>query len=258
MLVPAPVPPIITFTTDFGLQDHYVATMKAAALRHCPHACLIDVTHQVPRHDIPCGSIMLERAVDGFPAGTVHLCVVDPGVGTDRKLLVVRTSGQLVVCPDNGLITWTWRLHGGKAQQIVWHPTAASAVFHGRDILAPVAGMLASRKSLGELVRPLKRPVLLDVAPVERLARKGIVIHIDAFGNATTNIPVSSIQPQRLKAVRVGKTSVGKLKRTYSDVPPGRSLAVIGSSGLLEIAVRDGSARDQLMIKVGDEVVLER
>src|SRR2546421_484338 len=132
--------PIITLTSDFGLADFYVAAMKAVLIRHCPQARLIDITHQVPRHDILCGSITLERAVDGFPAGTVHLAVVDPGVGTDRRLLVTELHRQLVVCPDNGLITWPLRLHGpGKFYQITWRPTRQSSTFHGRDILAPVA-----------------------------------------------------------------------------------------------------------------------
>src|SRR3954462_3986105 len=101
--------PIITLTSDFGLADFYVAAMKAVLLRGCPEARLIDVTHQVPRHDVLCGSITLERAVDGFPPGTVHLAVVDPGVGSDRRLLVALVNDQLIVAPDDGLITWPWR-----------------------------------------------------------------------------------------------------------------------------------------------------
>src|SRR5690349_14732556 len=107
---PPPRPrPIVTLTTDFGLRDAYVAQMKAVLVRECPHVRLIDVTHDVPRHDILCGSITLERAVDGFPPGTVHLAVVDPGVGTDRRMIVAQVKDQFVVCPDNGLITWSWR-----------------------------------------------------------------------------------------------------------------------------------------------------
>ena len=109
----ATVRPIVTLTSDFGTVDFYVAAMKAALLRTCPDARLIDVTHGVPRHDILCGSITLERAVDGFPPGTVHLAVVDPGVGTARRILVTRVKEQTVVCPDNGLVTWAWRRHGG-------------------------------------------------------------------------------------------------------------------------------------------------
>src|SRR5687768_18436880 len=123
---PAPSPPpsytgrpIITLTSDFGTSDFYVAAMKAVLLRACPEARLIDVTHAVPRHDVLCGSITLERAVDGFPPGTIHLAVIDPGVGTGRRLLVAELNGQTVVCPDNGLITWPWhRLGPGRAHEI--------------------------------------------------------------------------------------------------------------------------------------------
>src|SRR5687768_18535742 len=117
---PAPSPPpsytgrpIITLTSDFGTSDFYVAAMKAVLLRACPDARLVDVTHAVPRHDILCGSIALERAVDGFPPNTTHLAVVDPGVGTDRRLIVAEVNHQRIVCPDNGLITWTWRRQPG-------------------------------------------------------------------------------------------------------------------------------------------------
>src|SRR5262245_40267933 len=144
--------PLITLTSDFGLQDHYVAAMKAVLIKECPAARLIDVTHTVPRHDILCASITLERAVDGFPPGTVHLAVVDPGVGTDRRLIVAKIREQYVVCPDNGLITWTWRVHSDapptpgqsaappravppQAPQITWRPKSSSTTFHGRDIL---------------------------------------------------------------------------------------------------------------------------
>src|SRR4051812_10984212 len=106
---PANPRPIVTLTTDFGTTDAYVAVLKAALIKRCTQVRLIDVTHGVPRHDILCGSITLERAVDGFPPGTIHVCVVDPGVGTDRRILIVHAKDQLIVCPDNGLITWTWR-----------------------------------------------------------------------------------------------------------------------------------------------------
>src|SRR5688500_2236601 len=144
--------PIVTLTTDFGTSDFYVAAMKAVLIRHCPEVRLIDVTHAVPRHDILCGSITLERAVSGFPEGTIHLAVVDPGVGTDRRLLVTRLNDQLIVCPDNGLITWPWhRLGPGEAFELTWRPAKSSETFHGRDVMAPVAGMLADGKALHTL-----------------------------------------------------------------------------------------------------------
>jgi S-adenosylmethionine hydrolase len=250
--------PIITLTTDFGLSDHYVAAMKGVLIREFPDARLIDVTHNVPRHDILCGSITLERAIDGFVPETVHLAVVDPGVGTDRRLIVARIRDQYVVCPDNGLITWSWRVHGGEwAREITWRPTLSSATFHGRDILAPIAARIARGEDLSTFSRPIDNPILLDLAPAEAGIVLGRVIHIDHFGNATTNIRQDAMRAHPTASVKVHRRVIGKLKRTYWDVAPGKPLALIGSSGLLEIAVRDGSARDDLKIQVGDEVAIK-
>ncbi len=250
--------PIITLTSDFGLRDFYVAAMKAVLIRHAPDARLIDVTHEVPRHDILCGSITLERAVDGFLPGTVHLAVVDPGVGTDRRLIITQIHRQTIVCPDNGLITWAARLHGpAKVFEITWRPERAeSNTFHGRDILAPIAGMLAAGQDIAKLMRAIDDPILLDTAPAQASDRNGSVIQIDHFGNATTNIRHESLRKRGQIIVRVNGRAVGRLKRTYSDVAPGEALALIGSSGLLELAVRDGSAAQSLKLRVGDEVVL--
>ena len=266
---PSPVPPvlppsyagrpIVTLTTDFGTSDYYVAAMKAVLLRACPEARLIDVTHAVPRHDILCGSITLERAVDGFPPGTTHLAVVDPGVGTDRRLLVAEIKSQRVVCPDNGLITWAWRRHGGgNAFDLTWRPSQEpSHTFHGRDIMAPVAGMLAAGVRVKSVARPIDRPTLLDVTPTDGAAGSARIIHVDCFGNATTDLSHELLGDRRLKAVRVKGRDLGRLRRTYWDVPPGKPLALIGSSGLLEIAVRDGSAAQDLGLRVGDQVNVE-
>jgi len=250
--------PIITLTTDFGLRDYYVAAMKAVLISACPDARLIDITHQVPRHDILCGSITLERAIDGFPKNTVHLAVIDPGVGTDRKILIVEIGGQFVVCPDNGLITWAWRQHPkAAAHELTWRPGFTSSTFHGRDIMAPVAGMLASGRKPAAISRPLDEPVLLDVSPSSLDEHAGQVIHIDTFGNATTNIAHERLRKLVFKDVKIKGRKIGKLKRTYWDVAPGKAIALIGSSGLLEIAVRDGDASKMLKLKVGDEVVLQ-
>jgi S-adenosylmethionine hydrolase len=250
---------IITFTTDFGLSDAYAAVMKAAVLRHCDDALLIDITHQVPPQDILCGSITLERAVDGFPSGTLHLAVVDPGVGTDRRMLICELNEQIVICPDNGLITWSWRLHpGGRAHEIRWRPERPpSRTFHGRDIFAPVAGMLAAGTKIASLAEPVSDPVLLEVTPIAKNEQTGAIIHLDHYGNATTNIGYQIIQAKQPRHIRVKRRQIGALKKTYCDVPPGEPLALIGSSGLLEIAVRDGSAAKALRLKVGDEVSVQ-
>lgn len=249
--------PIITLTTDFGLRDYYAAAMKAVLIQRCPTARLIDVTHQVPRHDILCGSITLERAIDGFPPGTVHLAVVDPGVGTDRKILIVQIQRQTVVCPDNGLVTWAWRLHfPAKGYELTWRPRQTSQTFHGRDIMAPVAGMLAEGEKVTSLARPIHEPILLNVFPQSAGARRGNIIHFDCFGNATTNIGYDILREREFKQVLVKGRKLGNLKKTYWDVAPGKALALIGSSGLLEIAVRDGDAARQLKLSIGDDVQL--
>lgn len=249
---------LVTFLSDFGTRDAYAASMKAAVLKICRDARLIDITHHVPRHDVQCGSITLERAIDGFLPGSVHVAVVDPGVGTGRRILVVEIAKQVVVCPDNGLITWAWRCHpGGKAYELTWRPSkAASDVFHGRDIMAPAAAKIAAGEAIRSLARPIDDPVLLDIQPSDKPTR-GRVIHIDHFGNATTNLVYDRLRSLTIKTVKARGRSVGTLKRTYRDVAPGKPLALIGSSGLLEIAVRDGSAAEKLKIKVGDEVTIK-
>lgn len=245
--------PIITLTSDFGLQDHYVAAMKAVLLRHCSDAHLIDLTHQIPRHDVLCGSIMLERAVASFPPGTIHLAVVDPGVGTHRRILVVKLARQTVVCPDNGLITWAWRLHQpARAYRLEWRPRQFSQTFHGRDIMAPVAGKLAAGATITALAKPIDDPVFLDLSPASGL--RGQIIYIDSFGNAVTNVLASALQG--VAAVKIKGRHRVPVKRTYQDVAPGRPLALVGSSGLLEIAVCQGHAADLLKLKVGDPLIL--
>ena len=165
---------------------------------------------------------------------------------------------QFVVAPDNGLITWPWRRHGGgEAFELTWRPKGVIGhTFHGRDILAPAAAQLACGTAPRFLGKPIDDPILLDVAPAQTPATQGQIIHVDHFGNATTNIPVDVLGPRPQATVHVNRRAIGKLKKTYWDVAPGKPLALIGSSGLLEIAVRDGSARDDLNVHVGDAVAL--
>jgi S-adenosyl-L-methionine hydrolase (adenosine-forming) len=249
--------PVVTLSSDFGLADAYVAAMKAAILREAPQARLVDISHLIPPHDILYGSFILERAIDAFEAGTIHLAVVDPGVGTRRKILAVEIHGQIVICPDNGLITWSWRKwKGGKARELTWRPKQISGTFHGRDIMAPATGMLAGGKAIEDLARRKASPVLLDVSPATASAKVGKIIYIDRFGNAITNIPANAVVDRR-REVHVGESNLGRIRKTYGDVEAGALLALVGSAGLLEIAVRDGSAARDLRLRVGDEVWLE-
>ncbi len=252
--------PIVTLTSDFGLSDAYVAAMKGAILRECPSAVLVDVTHNVPPGDLLCGSVLLERAVDGFGAGAVHLAVVDPGVGSDRRILLVRIRGSIVVCPDNGLITWALRRYGpAKISKLIWKPAKkVSDTFHGRDIMGPVAGMLAAGTKPGKLGQVIDDPILLDVALAKKPVKAGSIIHIDHFGNAVTNIARESLTSVGAIAVRIGRKRIGPVKRTYADVAPGKTLALFGSAGLLEIAMRDGSAAQKLRLRIGDVVTIDQ
>ena len=243
--------PIVTLTTDFGLADAYVSQMKAVILRENPDARLIDITHLIAPQDVLAGSIALERAIAAFEPGTIHLAVIDPGVGTPRQILIAEINRQRIVCPDNGLITWVWRRHSGaRASRLTWRPNTFSAAFHGRDIMAPIAGKLSRGAPVESLAESIDDLVLLDIAPS---SHKGQIIHIDHFGNATTNLLSGAAVGAKVK---VGRRLFDKVHHTYSDVSPGKPLALIGSSDLVEIAVRNGSAAQKLKLRVGDVVTL--
>lgn len=170
----------------------------------------------------------------------------------------VELNNQTIVCPDNGLITWAWRRLGlGRVHELTWRPRTFSNTFHGRDIMSPAAGMLAAGAAICDLARPIDDPILLDVAPADRQSALAHVIHVDAFGNATTNMDYETVREFGQRAFRAKGRTLGPLKRTYWDAAPGEPLALIGSSGLLEVAVRDGSAAEELKLGVGDEVIVE-
>lgn len=244
--------PIITLTTDFGSADAYVAEMKAAIYSANTDVLIVDVSHEIPPQDVLGGSITLERAVRSFPAGTIHVAVIDPGVGTRRRLIRTSVCGQIIVCPDNGLITWTIRRHGGATfEEILWRPRVYSNTFHGRDVLAPFAAMIANGQIEAKMTQAIEAVALLDIAPA-MTPGDARVIHVDHFGNCTTNVPAELVHV--LSRVRVKGVEIGPLRQTYADVNRGEALAIVGSSGLLEVAVRDGSAAAELGLSVGDVI----
>ncbi len=247
--------PIITFTSDFGIADAYVAQVKAVMLRRCPGATVIDITHLIAAQDIAGGSLALERAVASFGAGTVHLAVIDPGVGTSRRILVTNVADQWIVCPDNGLITWTWRRHGGgRCHELTWRPPVEpSEVFHARDIMGPVVGLIAAGDR-GVFDPSDIEPILLEMHLSQDPAA-GRIIHIDHFGNATTNIPGELLGAGSTVFYR--RCAIGPIRSTYAEVAHGDRIALVGSSGLLEIAVNRGSAAVTLGVCVGDRVVVK-
>jgi len=258
---------IVTLTTDFGLRDAYVAEMKGVMLGLARAAGqslqLVDVTHEVERHDITEGALALEAAAPFFPRGTVHLAVVDPGVGTARRGVALATDGHLFVGPDNGLFTPFLTAGGWRAFEIAeadYRLPMVSRTFHGRDLFAPAAAHLALGLDPARLGPAIGDPVQLAWPQVRAVAGAvaGAVVHTDRFGNLITSIHARSVEPLDASVViRVGGREV-PLAGTYADLPEGRPGALVGSGGRLEIAVREGSAATLLRALRGTPVVVSR
>jgi S-adenosylmethionine hydrolase len=243
--------PIITLLTDFGLSDSYVAEVKGMLLSRAPGATLVDVSHQVAPGDLRAGQYLLARAWHRFPAGTVHLAVVDPGVGTARRALAAEAAGHRLVAPDNGLLSF---LPDAARFVSLPLPEGAAPTFHGRDLFAPAAAALAMGAALEDLGTPItdasRSP--LPAPHHDGVAVVGEVLHVDRFGTLISNIPGGEVEPG--VRIRVEGTDVGALRRTFRDAERGAVVAVVGSGGTVEIAVRDGSAARLLGVGVGAEV----
>ena len=242
--------PLITLLTDFGTADSYVAEVKAVLLSRAPGATLVDVTHQVSPGDVRAGQYLLARAWRRFPAGTVHLAVVDPGVGTARRALAASEGGHWFVAPDNGLLSFL------QSPRFVSLPIPAGAAptFHGRDVFAPAAAALASGARLEDLGSPITDP---NHSPLPTPHHDGVgvvgeVLYLDRFGTLISNIPGAQVEPG--VRIRVAGTDVGVVRRTFGDVERGTLVAFVGSGGTVEVAVRDGSAARLLGVGVGAEV----
>jgi S-adenosyl-L-methionine hydrolase (adenosine-forming) len=256
---------VITITTDFGHQGPFVGVMKGCILTRFPAARLIDLTHEIVVHWPAEAGFWLARAYSYFPPGSVHLAVVDPGVGTARSIVVVRAGGHYFVAPDNGLLAPVVARARDALIVRVGNPQLASigvhrpsATFHGRDILAPLAAELASGRrqpqELGEAVGSLV-PSWVDDPTVEARSVNGVVITIDHFGNLITNIDAALIERFRLPLVHAGNHSF-PLLRTYGDTRPGGYLALVNSFGVIEIARAEDSAAEGLGLSRGAPVVV--
>jgi S-adenosylmethionine hydrolase len=246
--------PIVTLLTDFGTADSYVAEIKARVLAAAPDAALVDVTHAVPPGDVRAAAYLLGRTWHRFPAGTVHLAIVDPGVGTARAALAVGGGGHWFVGPDNGLFTPVLREHEVEVVALPV-PDGASPTFHGRDLFAPAAAALARRVSLHLLGRPfLSIPERLVYAEprYEGKSVVGEIVYVDRFGTLVTNLTLETVPDYAV--LEVEGLEIGRLRRTYGDVPTGGLLAYEGSGGAIEIAVRDGSAARRLGLGVGGRI----
>ncbi len=259
---------IVTLLSDFGLRDPYVAEMKAVILSICPDVTIVDISHEIRKFDVRMGAFILAQATPYFPDKTVHLAVVDPGVGTKRRPMVVETKRSLYVGPDNGLLMLSAKTEEVNCIYEIINPKYMlkniSTTFHGRDVFSPAAAHLANGVPPSYFGPEIHNPVIPSFAkPVsQNKEMRGEVIHIDSFGNVITNITMKDITQLNIKK---GETLLVRLKSkdvvlrfciAYGEVPPNTPLAVIGSSGFLEVSVNQGDASRVFNVQLGDAVVL--
>ncbi len=260
-------PRLITLLTDFGSRDGYVGAMKGVIARFAPEARVVDICHEIHPQDIRRAGIVWAEAVRFFPEASVHVAVVDPGVGTRRRILGFEARGSVFLAADNGLIGYVLgrreirRSVEVKCRELFLTPV--SSTFHGRDIFAPIAARLSMGLDLDAL-GPHARSFRFETLPRPRISRRrlrgkervlarGEVVHVDAFGNAITNL--RRLEGSKLEALETGGGRIRGLSRAYADVEPGEVLALVASSGFLEIAVNGGSAVESLRLRRGDPVV---
>jgi S-adenosylmethionine hydrolase len=253
---------IVALLTDFGLRDPYVGVMKGVILSVHPDARIIDLSHDVPSQAVLEAYFLLSNTYRYFPVGTVFVAVVDPGVGTDRAILAVETGRYLFLAPDNGLLGFLEK--EGAIRRIVrvqekkYFLQPVSNTFHGRDIFAPVAGHLSRGLNPGRL-GPEVDTLVRIAPPAPQVTREGVirgeVVRVDHFGNLITNIPADSLAQVGGKLeIRVGRSVLRNISRSYGDAPKGKLIAVIGSTGHLEISVNQGNAQKKTGARVGAPV----
>ncbi len=254
---------IITLLTDFGTQDHYVACMKGVMLSLNPNLHFVDISHLIPPQDVQSGAFTLGQCYRYFPPGTIHLAIVDPGVGTDRKAIIVESGAHYFVAPDNGLLTYVLEQEEGyEAFEITadhYFRKPVSATFHGRDVFAPIAARISKDIPLHQFGPPLPAPVRLKIPSLTRVRDsliQGAVLAADRFGNLITNLkpedlPVYGGAGGRKCRILVAGKEIASFRKTFGEGGPGEMFVVPGSSGFLEIVVRNGSAAASLGLAPG-------
>lgn len=266
------VRPIVGLLTDFGTQDHYAGALRGAVLAAVPEAQVVDLTHEVPPHDLRAGALALEAAYTAFPAGAAFVAVVDPGVGSERRGVAVAAGGYFFVGPDNGLFTPILgafpeaRVHEITNAGLFRHQVAPT--FHARDVFGPVAARLAAGMPLEEVGPPIPDPVTLALPRPKRLAAgswQGEVIHVDRFGGLVTSIAredfaemLAAVAGDPSELLVLVEDAVLPIVRTYAEVAEGEPCALVGSAGRLEIAVNRGSAARVIGASVGTPVRVRR
>ncbi len=259
--------PIVTLTTDYGTTDHLVGVLKGVILRIMPTATLVDISHHVTPYDLLDGALTIGTAYRYFPPRTIHLVVVDPGVGTQRRPILVSGEQQYFVAPDNGVLSL---VYDRESAITVRHITAehyflnpVSSTFHGRDVFAPVAAWLAKTyqtETMGEEIADYIRFAFPRPKP-DGAGLKGVVLRVDHFGNLMTNFTAEDLSPETIAAgkieLEIGPKRVEKLTQTFAQGEKGEPVAILGSSGFLEIAVNKGHAARALGANRGAEVTLK-
>jgi S-adenosylmethionine hydrolase len=256
---------MITLMTDFGTSDHYVGVMKGVILNINPQVEIVDITHAIPPQDILGAAFLIDSTYRYFPSGTIHVVVVDPGVGSERRAIVCQTETAYFVCPDNGLLTHI--LHNEKHAHAVAVENSAyflpqvSNTFHGRDIFAPVAAHLSRGVPISELGNPVTQPVQLAL-PKPQVTEEmviGHIIWIDSFGNLVTDISreiLESLEGQNGVVIHAGSAKIDHFNRSYAESEIGEVLAIIGSFNRLEISINQGNAAQVLGLKRGDTITI--
>lgn len=255
---------LVSLTTDFG-DGAYVGALRGSILQVAPDTRIVDVTHHVPAHDVVQGAIALLAAAPYFPRGTVHVCVVDPGVGTARRPVVVEADGMLFVGPDNGVLMPAAERMGFRRALLLDKPefwrTRVSPVFHGRDIFGPVAAHLARGVDPSRVGTKVDDPVRLDFGHPKRGADGALdakVLTIDSFGNVTTNVPEPDAPPAgtRVSAEAGSRRATVPMRKTYGEASVGEDVLLVGSSGFVELAVSRGRADERWGLRAGDGLKL--
>jgi S-adenosyl-L-methionine hydrolase (adenosine-forming) len=256
---PAHAPGRITLLTDFGTADGYAAAMRGVIASIAAGVAVDDASHDIPPGDVTAAAWALARYWRLYPQGTVHVVVVDPGVGTDRRALAIDVAGRRIVAPDNGCASIVLadhpaaRVHAISNRELMREPV--SRTFHGRDIFAPVAAHLALGLPIAEVGPPFVTPIrtALPVPHSDGVAVHGVVVHVDRFGNLITNLPGSWV-PETIGEIEIDGGRRLAVRETYGSVAPGELLALVGSAGLIEVAVRDGNAAAVLALDKGAAV----
>jgi S-adenosylmethionine hydrolase len=252
----------VTLLTDFGLRDHYAAAMKGVMLSINPALQFVDISHSIPPQDIQSGAFTLGHAYPWFPAGTIHIAVVDPGVGTSRKAMLVAAASQVFIAPDNGLLSYVFQQEESwTAYEITedhYFRKPVSPTFHGRDIFAPVAAWVSREIPLQKLGPVLGDPVRLKIPSLTRVRDaliQAAVLAVDSFGNLVTNLKPQDLPGDgRAWKILVAQREITGVRRTFAEGEPGEVFVVPGSSGYLEIVMKNGSAASTLNIGPGAPV----